>query len=52
LQTAIAALVKKELVGRSNEGEYRVMEPFFAEWLEREQLDYRVDRTVRGDQLR
>jgi hypothetical protein len=37
LQTALAGLSKKELVGRSSDGEYRVIEPFFAEWLEREQ---------------
>jgi uncharacterized protein len=37
LQTALAGLSKKELVGRSGDGEYRVIEPFFAEWLEREQ---------------
>jgi hypothetical protein len=38
LQTALAALTRKELVGRSNDGEYRVIEPFLAEWLQREQL--------------
>jgi uncharacterized protein len=37
LQTALAALIKKEIVGRSSDGEYRVIEPFFSEWLEREQ---------------
>ena len=38
LQTALAALRKKEIVGRSNDGEYRVIEPFYSEWLQREQL--------------
>ena len=38
LQTALAALTKKEIVGRSTEGDYRVIEPFFSEWLRREQL--------------
>jgi uncharacterized protein len=37
LQTALAALIKKELVGRSSDGEYRVIETFFSEWLQREQ---------------
>jgi hypothetical protein len=37
LQTALAALVRKELVARGSEGEYRVMESFFSEWLQREQ---------------
>ena len=40
LQTALAALIKKEIVGRSSDGEYRVIEPFFSEWLEREQREY------------
>ena len=30
LQTALAALTRKELVGRSNDAEYRVIEPFLA----------------------
>jgi uncharacterized protein len=37
LQTALAGLSRKELVGRAGDGEYRVIEPFFAEWLERDQ---------------
>jgi hypothetical protein len=37
LQTALAALSRKELVGRAGDGEYRLIEPFFAEWLQREQ---------------
>lgn len=37
LQTALAALVRKELVGRDDAGAYRVVEPFFGEWLLREQ---------------
>jgi hypothetical protein len=36
LQTALAALVRKEIVGRDDAGAYRVIEPFFAEWLLRE----------------
>lgn len=40
LQTALAALIKKEIVGRSTDGEYRVIEPFFPEWLEREQREH------------
>jgi uncharacterized protein len=37
LQTALAGLVHKEIVGRSRDGEYRIIEPFLADWLEREQ---------------
>jgi uncharacterized protein len=37
LQTALAALVKKELVARGADGGYRVVEPFLADWLVREQ---------------
>lgn len=42
LQTALAGLVKKEIVGRNEEADYCVIEPFFAEWLQREQHDYGV----------
>jgi uncharacterized protein len=49
LQTALTGLTKKELVGRGGEGEYRVIEPFLAEWLEREQHGYGVDRRVLGE---
>jgi AAA+ ATPase superfamily predicted ATPase len=37
LQRALAALTKKELVAREAEAEYCIVEPFFAEWLQREQ---------------
>jgi hypothetical protein len=37
LQTALAGLVRKEIVGRGNDGEYRIIEPFLAEWLQRGQ---------------
>jgi hypothetical protein len=37
LQTALAGLVRKEIVGRSSDGRYFVIEPFLAEWLQREQ---------------
>jgi hypothetical protein len=33
LQTALAGLVKKEIVGRDEAAEYRVIEPFLTEWL-------------------
>jgi hypothetical protein len=47
LQTALAGVIKKELVGRNEASEYCVIEPFFAEWLEREQRDYGVGRQLR-----
>ncbi len=37
LQTALAGLVHKEIVGRNTAGEYSLIEPFLAEWLERDQ---------------
>ena len=37
LQTALAGLVRKELVGPDHEGDYCVVEPFLAEWLRLEQ---------------
>jgi hypothetical protein len=37
LQTALAGLVTKELVGRGPDGTYSVIEPFLAEWLRREE---------------
>jgi uncharacterized protein len=46
LQTALAGLARKEIAGRNADGEYCVIEPFFADWLQREQLGYGVDRRV------
>ena len=37
LQTALAGLIRKEIVGRGEEREYRIIEPFLSEWLLREQ---------------
>jgi hypothetical protein len=34
LQTALAGLIRKEIAGRDAAGEYRVIEPFLAEWLQ------------------
>jgi hypothetical protein len=46
LQTALAGLVQKEIVGRSRDGEHRIIEPFLADWLEREQSDYGTARKL------
>jgi hypothetical protein len=40
LQTALAGLIRKEIAGHDAEGDYRVIEPFLGEWLQREQRDY------------
>jgi len=48
LQTALAALTRKELVGRNGEDELWVIEPFLAEWLRREQRDYGVGQQLRS----
>ena len=48
LQTALAALMKKEIVGRNADGEYAVIEPFLGEWLRREGSAEDVGRQLRG----
>ena len=37
LQIALGGLIKKEIVGRDGTGDYRIIEPFLADWLLREQ---------------
>jgi hypothetical protein len=46
LQTALAGLGKKEIVGRNQEAEYCIVEPFLAEWVKHEQTEPR--RTFAG----
>ena len=48
LQNALVGLIKKELVGRSEGGEYLIIEPFLARWIEREQEDYGVAARLRA----
>ena len=48
LQTALAGLIQKEIVGRTREGEHRIIEPFLADWFEREQSDYGAARKLIG----
>jgi uncharacterized protein len=48
LQTAVAGLTKKEIVGRNADGEHVIIEPFLAEWLKREQRDHGVSAQLRG----
>jgi AAA+ ATPase superfamily predicted ATPase len=47
LQTALTGLGRKELVGRTDEGDYVIVEPFLAEWLRREQRDLAVEDRLR-----
>jgi hypothetical protein len=47
LQTALAGLGRKELVGRADDGTYTIVEPFFAEWLRAEQRDLAVEDRLR-----
>ena len=42
VQRAAGELVKEEVVGREPTGSLRIVEPFFAEWVSREQADYGV----------
>ncbi len=37
LQTALGGLTRREIVGRADDGTYRLIEPFLAEWVAREQ---------------
>ena len=37
LQSALVALERKEIAGRDEQGVLRIMEPFFADWIRREQ---------------
>jgi len=39
LQTALAALIKKEIASRDADSDYTLIEPFLAEWLRREERD-------------
>jgi hypothetical protein len=43
----LAGLIKKEIAGRDAEGDYQVIEPFLAEWLQREQRDYAMSDLTR-----
>ena len=42
VQRAAGELVKEEVVGREPKGSLRIVGPFFAEWVSREQADYGV----------
>jgi len=48
LQTALRALINKEMVGRDAAGDYRVIEPFLAQWLLREQRLPGMPELTRG----
>jgi uncharacterized protein len=39
VQTALRALANKEIAGRNSDGEHCIVEPFFADWLKREERD-------------
>ena len=49
LQNALAGLIRKELVARSDGGEYLIIEPFLSAWIEREQADYGVAGRLRAE---
>lgn len=48
LQTALAALIRKEIVGVDEESSYCIIEPFLTEWLLREQADYSFAQLAGG----
>lgn len=49
LQTALKGLINKEIAGRDTDGGYRVIEPFLAEWLQRNQRSDAMAELDRGD---
>lgn len=44
IQRAVGALRREDVVGRNDDGTYRIIEPFLAEWLRREQAFGEVRR--------
>ena len=46
VQRALSTLLKEELVGQSDDGTYRLIEPFFGDWLQREQQRPRGVREI------
>lgn len=48
LQSALGGLVRREIAGRTAEGEWQLIEPFLAEWLQRNQRGYDVAELARG----
>jgi len=52
VQRAAGQLVKEEIVGRDATGSLRIVEPFFAEWVTREQADYGVARELQAGKTR
>jgi hypothetical protein len=47
VQSAIGALVKKELVSRADDGTFRIVEPFLADWIRREPRPPSLDSQLR-----
>ena len=47
IQRAVGALRREDVVGRNDDGSYRIIEPFLAEWLRREQVSGEI-RRLRG----
>jgi uncharacterized protein len=47
VQRALGGLVRKEIVGKNEDGDYCVIEPFLAEWVKREQSGYEVAKQLR-----
>jgi uncharacterized protein len=52
VQRAAGALVKEEVVARDAGGVYRIAEPFFAEWIKREEAGYVLPRQLRKSRSR
>jgi hypothetical protein len=50
VQRALTALIKEEVVGRSEGGDYLIVEPFLAEWVRRGQSVSPVLQELRAPQ--
>jgi uncharacterized protein len=50
VQRAASTLIKEEIVGRDERGVHSIIEPFFADWLTREQADSPVLERLRAAQ--
>ncbi len=48
VQRALTTLVKEEIVGRNDDGDYCIIEPFLAVWLVRQRADSPVARELRA----
>jgi uncharacterized protein len=49
VQRAVGALAKEDIVGKNDANTWVIIEPFLADWLQREQAEYDVSLRLRSD---